>query len=141
MGYLRRIEILQIPKLLCIKYTTNISERPIAFFYEIVAPCENVHLSHIFYWLICFQPDFRLRELVFPWYLLRMFNFVHILQYFIFRAYSMKYILSFPKNPYHMQISSQNHLTLVIRKLPIPKITTASIVDKQSHNFLLTIEQ
>ena len=46
---------------------------------------------------ILFQPNFRIIELVFPWYLLHTFNlYIHYIPLF-FRAYSTAFVLIFPQ--------------------------------------------
>ena len=61
-----------------------------------LVPDDTVNLSSIFYWLIfiLFYPNLRLRELIFPWYLLHTFNFVHTLWYLFFSLFRIQFLLT-----------------------------------------------
>ena len=67
--------------------------------YHGLLPDNTVHLSYNCYQLIfiLFQPNFRLLELIFPQYFLHTFNFVHKLQYLIFRAFLATNFFSSPR--------------------------------------------
>ena len=56
-------------------------------------PDTHKHLSHICYQLIfiLFQPNFRLRELIFPWYFLNSSILVHKLQYLFQSLFSSQF--------------------------------------------------
>ena len=82
---------------------------------------QSTNLSHNFCYLIfiLFQISFRLRGIVFPWYLLHMFNFfTHIAVIYLICAYSVAVVFRFPLKMFvHAHQKSKSNALIIVKQL------------------------